>query len=106
MGRLGRRFGFGTDSTSDFTDNVHLGWWVAGDLLTDEVESRPPFTRQRLLFWHAIGNVATNLSNQGWTTYVATGNMNMNWEFRLAAVASISPTLISRIRPASTSVVT
>ena len=80
-GAWGARFGFGTDSTSSFTDNVHLGWWVAGDVITDNVQNGLPFQGEATYSGNAIGNVANNLSNQGWTTYVATGNMNMSWDF-------------------------
>ena len=30
---------------------------------------------------HAIGNVATNIGGNGWVTYVATGDMYMDWDF-------------------------
>ena len=84
-GAWGARVGFGTDSTSGFTDNVHLGWWVAGDVITELKSMKPrlPFTAQAPpTTGNAIGNVANNLDNQGWTTYVATGDLNMSWEFR------------------------
>ena len=30
---------------------------------------------------HAIGNVANNIDGSGWKTYVAAGDLNMNWNF-------------------------
>ena len=81
-GAWGARFGFGEQSTSGFTDNVHLGWWVAGDVITDGVENGLPLLGRATYAGNVIGNVASNLNDQsGWVTYVATGNMNMSWNF-------------------------
>ena len=40
-----------------------------------------PLQGERHYSGNAIGNVANNLNDQGWTTYVATGNMDMSWDF-------------------------
>jgi hypothetical protein len=79
-GAWGARVGFGNGSDSDVVDNVHLGWWVAGDVITDEVEGDLPFQGSATYSGHALGNVANNLSGQ-LATYVATGNMDMSWNF-------------------------
>ena len=55
-----------------------FGWWVAGDvidnsdLLTDATASYAG---------HVIGNVSTNIGAGGWVTYVAAGDMDMDWDF-------------------------
>ena len=86
-GAWGARFGFGTDSTSGFTDNVHLGWWVAGNIITaaqlDALAIDPLQAQGAVATFdgHAIGNVANNINGSGWKTYVAAGELNMNWNF-------------------------
>jgi hypothetical protein len=68
-----------------------LGWWVAGDILP---VGELPFTGEATYAGDAIATVATDLfiySNidQGltdgptsaWTTYVATGDLAMDWDF-------------------------
>jgi hypothetical protein len=64
-----------------------LGWWVAGDLATvGDLPSNGTATYSG----GAIAQVASNLSGSqyssaygqdGWTTYTATGKMDMSWDF-------------------------
>jgi hypothetical protein len=63
---------------SNVTADVHLGWWVAGDVVSD---SDLPTDGSATYAGHAIGNVANNLNGQGAITYVATGDMGMSWSF-------------------------
>jgi hypothetical protein len=70
-----------------------LGWWAAGDI---PPVGQLPFTGTATYSGDAIATVATDLfstgysiANQGftegptngWTTYVATGELDMNWNF-------------------------
>ncbi|MGH6803179.1 MAG: hypothetical protein ACREC3_07415, partial [Methyloceanibacter sp.] len=60
-----------------------LGWWVAGDIAA---VGDLPFTGSATYSGGAIGTVWTNLvydptSEDGWTTYTATGDMDMRWDF-------------------------
>ena len=57
---------------------IQLGWWVAGDVID---QSDLPTDATATYEGHAIGNVATNIGGNGWVTYVATGDMNMDWDF-------------------------
>ena len=61
------------------TADVHLGWWAAGDITA--VDKLAALGGEATYSGHAIGNVANNLNGQGWNTYVATGNMRMDWNF-------------------------
>jgi hypothetical protein len=65
------------------TDAVHLGWWIAGQTATNsELENRTLSTKVEATYsGHAIGNVASRLDGQEWVTYVATGGMDMTWNF-------------------------
>ena len=59
-GAWGARFGFGNQSTSNFTDNVHLGWWVAGDstLSSDAFsEASTPSTMGMYRTRHQVGRL-------------------------------------------------
>jgi len=77
-GAFGTRVTFSNTEGPLYVDNIHLGWWVAGDvidnsdLLTDATASYAG---------HVIGNVSTNIGAGGWVTYVAAGDMDMDWDF-------------------------
>jgi hypothetical protein len=77
-GAWGTRVNFSNPDDSQFTDNIHLGWWVAGDVID---QSDLPTDMTASYEGHAIGNVATNIGGNGWVTYVATGDMYMDWDF-------------------------
>jgi hypothetical protein len=71
-----------------------LGWWAAGDI---PPVGQLPFTGTATYSGDAVATVATDLFStgygdytqnfnsssptNGWTTYVATGDLNMNWDF-------------------------
>ena len=90
-GAWGARFGFGNQSTSNFTDNVHLGWWVAGDLASAaelnaldgelDVDAFAALGASATYNGHVIGNVAAKIDALHWQTYSAAGNLNMSWNF-------------------------
>jgi trimeric autotransporter adhesin len=82
-GAWGARFQFsdGSDSTRYF-DNVHLGWWVAGDITPlSDLDKLGAQNATATYNGHVIGDVANNLSGDGWKTYVAAGDLAMNWSF-------------------------
>ena len=58
---------------------VNLGWFVAGDVITDAV-SELPVTGSAIYTGNAIGNVAS-FQNNAWKNYVATGKTDMSWNF-------------------------
>ena len=60
------------------TADVNLGWYVAGELT--DVTDLAGLTGSATYTGSAIGNVAA-LQGNIWNTYVATGNVNMNWNF-------------------------
>jgi hypothetical protein len=62
----------------DITAHVNLGWYVAGDLT--DVDTLAALGGGATYTGSVIGNVAS-LGETGWNTYVATGNLNMNWNF-------------------------
>ena len=79
MGRLGHaRQIQQRRRAAQYVDNIHLGWWVAGDVID---QSDLPTDMTASYEGHAIGNVATNIGSDGWVTYVATGDMDMDWDF-------------------------
>jgi hypothetical protein len=74
------------DSGGPVTADVNLGWYVVGNLTTDTqlndhatwLATGPSATYNGT----AIGNVASlNTQTQAWSTYVATGDLAMNWDF-------------------------
>ena len=72
-GAWGTQVAYGTN-----TDAVHLGWWVAGDVLPNNAV---PTTKMTAHYdGNAIGDV-TRKQGQDWLTYVATGDMQMDWNF-------------------------
>jgi hypothetical protein len=76
---------FGSNSNPDqYVDNVHLGWWIAGDITTQDQIDADPFLSGGPTATYtgtAIGNVANGLGAGGWKTYIATGDLAMTWEF-------------------------
>jgi len=76
-GAWGTRLGYEDYKGQPVTEDVHLGWWIAGDVVSS---SDIPTTGKAYYEGDAIGTVA---SKQGgaWNQYVATGGMNMNWDF-------------------------
>ena len=80
MGCLGRPDRI-RNSGPQYVDNVHLGWWVAGDITaaTDLNEFGNQFA-QATYSGHAIGNVAS-FNGETWKTYVAGGDLAMTWNF-------------------------
>jgi hypothetical protein len=90
-GAWGGRFGFGDGSSASFTDNVHLGWWVAGDLASAEelnaldqsldVNAFEALGASATYDGHVIGTVAAKIDNLPWQTYTAAGDLSMTWSF-------------------------
>jgi hypothetical protein len=81
-GAWGSRVAFGNEgnpANPEYVDDVHMGWWVAGNVVKDTVGALP-LSGDANYAGHAIGNVAS-LGSSGWNTYVATGNMDMKWNF-------------------------
>ena len=77
-GAFGTRVTFSNADGPLYVDNIHLGWWVAGDVIDN---SDLPADLSASYGGHVIGNVSTDLGNNGWQTYVATGDLDMNWDF-------------------------
>jgi hypothetical protein len=87
-GAWGSRVAFGNEGdpeNPEYVDDVHMGWWVAGDL-TDpaflaDADNWLALGPTASYSGHVIGDVANNLDGTGWTTYTATGDLAMNWDF-------------------------
>ena len=57
-----------------------LGWWISGDLPNDWPAPLPGHGHLRgTTPWHRRSYRTCEL--EGWTTYVASGDVNMNWDF-------------------------
>jgi hypothetical protein len=67
-----------TRITSPVTNNVHLGWCIAGNVVSP---TDMPTSKTASYSGDVIGNVAS-LQQDGWTQYVATGDMDMSWDIR------------------------
>jgi hypothetical protein len=86
-GAWGARVNFGNPTASDpkatrYADNLHLGWWVAGDLSSNaDIDALAATGASATYTGHVIGNVASNLDNTSWKTYVAAGKLAMYWNF-------------------------
>jgi hypothetical protein len=72
-----------SNDADDVAANVHLGWWVAGDMAsTGELDNLAAKGATASYNGNAIGTVASTLgSGIGWKTYVAAGDMHMGWDF-------------------------
>jgi hypothetical protein len=77
-GAWGAQGTFLNSEESPVAVDVHLGWYVTGDVVSD---SDLPTDMTATYEGHAIGTVANNLDGQGWVTYTATGDMSMDWDF-------------------------
>ena len=82
-GAWGARVAFDNgDGTTGYVDNVHLGWWVAGDITPlVSLEALAAAGAEATYAGNAIGNVASRINSEAWSTYVAAGKLNMNWNF-------------------------
>ena len=79
MGRVYRRGLFEEDDSETIARDVAiLGWWVAGDIAA---VGDLPFDGTASYSGGAIGPVRTRSCRQSVTTYTATGDMDMNWDF-------------------------
>lgn len=59
------------------TNDVHLGWWIAGDVVPKD---NIPLQGNARYAGDAIGTVA-KLNDGSWNQYTATGDMLMTWNF-------------------------
>jgi hypothetical protein len=72
-GAWGSRVEFG-NSPGQYVDNIHLGFWIAGDIT--DVDALAALDGTARYEGHALGNVAYNSK-----TYVAAGDLGINWNF-------------------------
>lgn len=82
-GAWGARVAFnnGPQSTQ-YVDNIHLAWWVAGDLSTrTQIDTLAALNASATYNGHVLGNVASRVNSNDWRTYVAGGDLAMNWSF-------------------------
>ena len=76
-GAWGTNIGYQDRNQQVVNQNVHLGWWIAGDVVNkDDMPNTGSATYQG----DAVGNVASR-QNGVWNQYVATGDMTLTWEF-------------------------
>jgi hypothetical protein len=82
-GAWGARVEFSNgNNSSQFVDNIHLGWWVAGDLADEsDIDTLAALNATATYDGHVLGDVASNLNDAGWKTYVAAGDLSMSWDF-------------------------
>jgi len=78
-GTWGARLDYQNYNQQNVTEDVHLGWWIAGEVVSP---SDMPTKGTATYAGDAIGNVASK-SGGVWDQYVATGDMSMNWNFGL-----------------------
>ncbi|MGH6792451.1 MAG: hypothetical protein ACRECF_06910, partial [Methyloceanibacter sp.] len=77
-GAWGSRVEF-INNSSQYVDNIHLGFWVAGDVT--DVDALYALGGYATYEGHAIGNVASSIDSDRWKTYIATGDLDINWSF-------------------------
>jgi len=76
-GAWGTRTSYTNYNEQQVNADTHLGWWIAGDVVSG---SDMPLTGTASYAGDAIGTVASK-QNGSWNQYVATGDMNMDWNF-------------------------
>jgi len=75
------QFRDGGNNPQQVTADINLGWDVAGDLTTvGQIDTLAQTGATASYTGGVIGNVAS-LQGNTVSTYVATGNLNMNWNF-------------------------
>ena len=75
------QFRDGGSNPQQVTADINLGWYVAGDLTTvGQIDTLAQHGATASYTGSVIGNVAS-LQGGTWNTSVATGNLNMNWNF-------------------------
>jgi hypothetical protein len=80
-GTWGGQIEFKDDVWNPVTAHVNLGWYVAGDLTTvGQIDTLAATGATASYAGSVVGNVAS-LQGDVWSTYVATGNLAMNWNF-------------------------
>ncbi|MGH6737014.1 MAG: FecR domain-containing protein [Methyloceanibacter sp.] len=82
-GAWGSRVAFNNGDTGPhYIDNIHLGWWVAGTP-TSVAELNDLWDKNASATYngHVIGDVASKLNSDNWKTYIAAGDLTMNWNF-------------------------
>ncbi len=72
-GAWGARVDYTQHNGQTATADIPLGWWIAGNVVP--VSDMP--TRGTATY---VGDAIGNVTNSG-QQYVATGNMNMGWDF-------------------------
>ncbi len=77
-GAWGTRASYQNHDGQQVTDDVHLGWWIAGDVVSS---SDMPTRGSASYAGDAIGTVASKQQDGSWNQYVATGDMDMKWYF-------------------------
>ncbi|MFN2202489.1 MAG: hypothetical protein ACK2UO_14905 [Caldilineaceae bacterium] len=82
-GAWGTRVAFGGNPANPtFVDNVHLGWWVAGDMTSlTSLNELADVGKTATYSGNAIGTVANSINSDTWSTYTAAGKLWMNWNF-------------------------
>jgi hypothetical protein len=82
-GAWGTRVAFGGDPDNPtYVDNVHLGWWVAGDMTSiASLDALAAQGAEATYSGNAIGTVANKINSNTWSTYTAAGKLDMGWEF-------------------------
>jgi hypothetical protein len=71
--------GEGPTRSFDRTTVAILGWWIAGDI---PAVGQLPITGNATYSGSTIATVSTNLlNNETWGSYVATGDVDMSWNF-------------------------
>ncbi len=82
-GAWGTRTDFADPNNGNATStvDVHLGWWVAGDLTSPTDITALGIQHATATYeGHVLGDVA-KLTGTQWQTYVAAGDLAMSWDF-------------------------
>ncbi|WP_158007426.1 FecR family protein [Methyloceanibacter stevinii] len=80
-GAWGTRSRYTDHSGKQVTEDTHLGWWIAGDVVPEENIDRLQELQATALYeGDAIGTVA-KFKNGTWNQSVARGDMTLDWKF-------------------------